>query len=72
MNWKCVLGDYGKAFIACIITAFLMLNKPFFNLGLDDWKAVGSAAIASFLPIVLSALNKKDTRYGRGSHKVSG
>ena len=70
-NWKSVAWDYARVFLASLITAFMVMNKPIFNLTSDDWKAVVSAAVASFLPIVLSALNKKDSRYGRGSLKVT-
>ena len=64
---KRVAADYGRAFMAAIITAFLMLGKPLFDLNGNDWKAVASAAFASWLPVVLVALNPKDTRYGNGS-----
>jgi hypothetical protein len=60
-----MFADYGKSLLACLITAFLMLNKPLFDLGVEDWKAVGSAAVAAWLPVILAALNKNDDRYGR-------
>lgn len=66
-HWKPILWDYCRTFLAALITAFLVMNKPIFDLNVEDWKAVVSAAIASFLPILLSALNGKDSRYGRGS-----
>lgn len=61
---QAVLTDYGQAFLACLITAFMTLNKPLLNLGWDDWKAVISAAVAAWLPVVLVALKRND-RYGR-------
>ena len=67
---KAMAWDYGRTFLAALITAFLMLNKPIFDLSVEDWKAVVSAAVASFLPVILSALNRKDTRYGMGSAPV--
>lgn len=66
---KKVAADYGRVFLASIITAFLMLGKPVFDFTAGDWKAVGSAAVASWLPVVLVALNKNDKRYGRGVSK---
>lgn len=61
-----VLTDYGQAFLACLITAFMTLGKPLFDLGVQDWKAVFSAAVAAWLPVVLIALKRND-RYGRAS-----
>lgn len=63
---KCAIADYARAFAASLITAFLVLNKPIFDLNVDDWKAVVSAAIASFLPVLLVALDPKNNRYGLG------
>jgi hypothetical protein len=63
---KCALADYARAFAASLITAFLVLNKPLLDLSVDDWKAVLSAAVASFLPVVLVALDPKNGRYGLG------
>lgn len=68
---KAIGADYGRAFLASLITAFLLLSKPVFDLTVSDWKAVGSAALASWLPVVLVALNKNDTRYGRGVPTVT-
>lgn len=62
---KKIAADYGRTLAAALITAFLMLGKPVFDLSGDDWKAVASAALASWLPVVLVALNKRDSRYGR-------
>lgn len=64
---KKVAADYGRTLAAALITAFLMLGKPLFELNSNDWKAVASAAFASWLPIVLVALNPKNTRYGKGN-----
>jgi hypothetical protein len=61
---KNILADYGRAFLASLITAFLVLGKPLFELSGSDWKAVASAAVAAWLPVVLVALNKNDSRYG--------
>ena len=69
-DWKAVAKDYGRALLASLITAFLILDKPLFDLTLDDWKALASAAIASWLPVILAALNSKDKRYGRGAKKA--
>lgn len=63
-NWKKVLSDYGIAFLSCIITAYMAIGKSIFDLGVDGWKAVISAAIASFLPVVYVALSKNNSRYG--------
>ena len=63
---KAIAADYGRALLASLITAFLLLSKPVFDLTVSDWKAVASAALASWLPVVLVALNRKDKRYGRG------
>lgn len=71
-NSKAILSDYGKAFLASLITAFLLLNKPLFDLNVNDWKALVSAAFAAWLPVILTALNSKDTRYGRGAPEHGG
>lgn len=63
---KCALADYARAFAASLITAFLVMNKPLLDLSVDDWKAVVSAAVASFLPVLLVALDPKNNRYGLG------
>lgn len=56
--------DYGQSLLACFLTAFMTLGKPLFSLGVEDWKAVGSAAVAAWIPVVLIAL-KPNSRYGR-------
>ena len=63
-NWQKVLSDYGIAFLSCMITAYMAIGKSVFDLGVDGWKAVVSAAIASFLPVVYVALSKNNARYG--------
>jgi hypothetical protein len=69
---KKVAADYGRTLLASLITAFLLLGKPLFDLTGSDWKAVASAAVASWLPVVLVALNPHDTRYGTGSSGKTG
>ena len=63
-----MLGDYGRTFVTALITAFLVMDKPLFDLGASDWKAIVSAAVVSWLPVILVALNPNDPRYGKGSH----
>lgn len=63
---KCMWADYGRTLVTAIITAFLVMNKPLFDFGVDDWKALASAAVVSWLPVVLVALNPNDPRYGAG------
>lgn len=64
---KCMWSDYGRTFVTALITAFLVMNKPLFDFGANDWKALASAAVVSWLPVVLVALNPNDPRYGAGS-----
>jgi len=51
------LASYGRSFLAAAIAVYMSGNQ--------DWKAMLNAGIAATLPVIMRALNPKDTAFGR-------
>ena len=67
VNWNTVLkvvSDYVAAFISCLIAAYLATGTNLFSISADGWKGIVSSALAAFLPVVYTALNRNNARYG--------
>lgn len=64
---KAMVGSWARVFLVAVITAFLAMQTPPWDVTGDQWLAVLWAGILSVLPVVLNWLNPNDPRYGRGS-----
>jgi Flp pilus assembly pilin Flp len=59
-----VLNSYIRALIATALTAVVTVLNTSVDL---DWKVIGTAVVAACLPVIIRALDAKDTAFGRGS-----
>ena len=59
------LQSYLKTFLATILALFLVSGADVFSVDTNDLKIWLAAGIASVLPVIIGALNPKDSRYGR-------
>lgn len=66
---QAVLATYAQSFLACVITAMVSLNVTPFTMTHSDLVKIGNAIWASFLPVIVKAINPKDSAYGVGSPK---
>lgn len=64
---RAMLGSWARVFMVAVITAFLAMQTPPWDVTGDQWLAVLWAGILSVLPVILNWLNPNDPRYGRGS-----
>jgi hypothetical protein len=70
-RWLAALGTYVRALLAAALTAFLAVftSSGHFPKGTKDWEAIAWAVLLAVLPVIINALNPKDTRYGIGTVK---
>jgi len=73
MNWlnNTTLGkavqSYVKVFVSVVLGLFLANGADVFAVDAGDLKTWLAAALASVLPLIVTALNPSDSRFGRGS-----
>jgi hypothetical protein len=73
MNWlnNTALGravqSYVKVFVAVVLGLFLANGADVFAVDAGDLKTWLAAALASVLPLIITALNPKDSRFGKGT-----
>lgn len=60
-----ILKSYGKIFLASILTLFLAEGADITAVTLEDAKTWLAAALASTLPLAITALDPSDSRWGR-------
>lgn len=63
--WAVALKSYLKVFLAVVLGLFLADGADVFAVDMSDirsWLAVG---LASVLPLIITALDPTDTRFGR-------
>jgi len=58
-------GSYFKVFLTTVLTLFMAKGMTLFNLDIDSLKMLGSAGIASLIPVFINSLNSEDKRYGK-------
>lgn len=58
-------GTYFRALLVLIITLMATVGKSPWDFSADDWKMVANGVWASFLPVIMRALNPKDATYGK-------
>ena len=62
-----VLATYAQSLLACVITAMMSLNVTPFTMTHSDFVKIGNAVWASFVPVLVRALNPKDSAFGIGT-----
>jgi hypothetical protein len=73
MNWlnNTALGravqSYVKVFVTVVLGLFLANGADVFAVDAGDLKTWLAAALASVLPLIITALNPKDSRFGKGT-----
>lgn len=58
---------YAKTFAAVVLGLFLASGADVFSVSVTDLKAWLAAGLAAVLPVIITALDPSDTRYGVGS-----
>lgn len=56
-----------KVFVTVVLGLFLADGADLFGVTLGDLRAWLAAGFVATLPVIINALNPKDTRYGNGS-----
>jgi len=69
-SMKAMLESYGRSFMAAALAAFLATGGDVWALNATSLKAIVSAGVAAVLPVLLRALNPKDTAFGIGKDKT--
>ena len=70
-RWFAALGTYLRALLAAALTAILAVFTSSGHLpeSAKEWEAIAWAVLLAVLPVIINALNPKDTRYGIGTVK---
>ena len=66
---RSVLATYAQALLACVITVMMSLNLTPFTMTSADWVKIGNAVWASLVPVLVRALNPKDSAFGIVTNK---
>ena len=64
--------SYVKVFLATVLALFLADGADVFAVDATDLRTWLAAGVASILPVVISALDVRDHRFGRGFEGVDG
>lgn len=59
--------SYVKTFVSVVLGLFLADGADVFSVSVGDLKMWLSAGLAAVLPVIITALNPNDPRFGRGS-----
>lgn len=62
--WARMVWSYAKVFLAVVLGLFLADGADVFAVDATDLRTWIAAGIASILPIIISALDPKDPRFG--------
>lgn len=66
---QAALESYGRSFLAAALAAFIATGGDVWGLNESSLKAIVSAGVAAVVPVILRAVNPKDTAFGVGSGK---
>jgi hypothetical protein len=66
-KWVAILKSYAKVFVAVVLGLFLADGADVFAVDATDLRTWVAAGIASVLPLVVTALDPSDARFGRHS-----
>lgn len=59
--------SYAKVFVAVVLGLFLADGADVFAVDMQDLRTWLAAGLAAIVPLVITALDPKDTRFGRNS-----
>lgn len=59
-----VIKSYLRALLATTLTAMLAIGKIPTEFSNTDWLTVASAVWVAFIPVIIRALDPKDTAFG--------
>jgi hypothetical protein len=62
-----IIKSYVKVFAATVLGLFLADGADVASVSLSDLRTWLAAGIASVLPLIITALDPTDTRFGRGA-----
>lgn len=71
-QFKAAAWSYVKVFAATVLALFLADGADVFSVDATDLRTWLAAGIAAVLPIIISALDVRDHRFGRGFEGVDG
>jgi len=63
-TWGQALKSYVKTFVTVVLGLFLADGADVFSVDATDLRTWLATAIASVLPLIITALDKTDTRFG--------
>jgi len=66
-KWLGILKSYGKVFLAVVLGLFLADGADLFAVDATDLRTWVAAGLASVLPLIITALDPSDVRFGRNS-----
>jgi hypothetical protein len=69
---KAAAWSYAKVFAATVLALFLADGADVFAVDVNDLRAWLAAGIAAILPVMISALDPRDHRYGVGYEGADG
>lgn len=59
--------SYAKVFVAVVLGLFLADGADVFAVDMQDLRTWLAAGLAAIVPLVITAIDPKDTRFGRNS-----
>lgn len=59
--------SYVTSFITVVLGLFIADGADIFSVSMNDVRTWLAAGLSAVLPVIIAALNPKDTRYGIGS-----
>lgn len=69
---KAAAFSYAKVFCATVLALFLADGADVFAVDMNDLRAWLAAGIAAILPVLISALDPRDHRFGVGYEGADG
>lgn len=66
-KWLAALKSYAKVFVSVILGLFLADGADVFAVDVTDLRTWLAAGVASVLPLVITALDPTDHRFGKNA-----
>lgn len=66
-EWLQALKSYAKVFVAVVLGLFLADGADVFGVDVQDLRTWLAAGVAAVVPLVITALDPKDHRFGRNA-----
>jgi len=66
-----IVKSYVKVFISVVLGLFLADGADVFSVDITELRTWLAAGLASVLPLIITALDPSDNRWGKGSKKQS-